>query len=520
MLAKVIGAAVQGIDAIAVTIEVAVNRGSGYTLVGLPDTAVKESGERVKCAILQTGLKFPGRSIVINMSPADVKKEGSAYDLPIAIGLLAGDDKLPSEKLHRYMMMGELSLDGLLRPIKGALPMAIKAREMGLDGFILPRSNAHEAAVVNNLNVYGVDTFKEVIDFFNGEAMLTPTIVDTRAQFAAAQFDFPFDFSEVKGQEEVKRAFEVACAGGHNILLVGSPGSGKSMMAKRLPSIMPPLTLREALETTKIHSVAGRLKSGTTLMSTRPFRAPHHTISPVALVGGGSYPTPGEISLAHNGVLFLDELPEFNRSVLEVMRQPLEDRHISISRAKYAIDYPASFMLVASMNPCPCGYYGHPTKKCICNEYQRVHYMSKISGPLLDRIDIQVEVQPVGLDEISSARQGESSAAIRERVMRARAIQQQRFADEPGIHCNAQMTPALMHKYAEPDAAGLVKMKATIDRLNMSARAYDRILKVSRTIADLAGSDRVESDHILEAINYRKLDRSNYFTFNPTGFPM
>ena len=511
MLTRTFGAAVQGINAIKVDIEVSVDWGSGFVIVGLPDTAVRESAERVKCAVTQAGFDFPARSVVVNMSPADIKKEGSAYDLPLAIGILAGDEKISADKLGRYMLMGELSLDGTLRPIKGALPMAIVARELHLDGFILPRTNAMEAAVVNNLNIYGVDSLQQVIAFLNGDQELVPTIVDTRAEFAKAQGQFSYDFADVKGQEMVKRALEVACAGGHNILLTGSPGSGKSMMAKRIPSILPPLTLSEALETTKIHSVAGKLPSGTTLLTTRPFRAPHHTISPVALCGGGSFPTPGEISLAHNGVLFMDELPEFPRTVLEVMRQPLEDRVISISRAKYATEYPASFMLVASMNPCPCGYFGHPKKQCVCTDYQRINYMSKISGPLLDRIDLQIEVQPVDFDQMSSKSPGEPSSAIRARVIAARDIQAQRFKDVKGVYCNAQMTPKLLHQYAEPDAAGLEKLRDAMERMNMSARAYDRILKVARTIADLEAAPTVLDHHIMEAIGYRNLDRSGYF---------
>lgn len=510
MLTKTFSAAVHGIDAILVNIEVSVEWGSGFTIVGLPDTAVKESAERVRCAIGQAGYEFPRKMVVINMSPADIKKEGSAYDLPIAIGVLAGDEKIPADRLDRYMMMGELSLDGSLRPIKGALSMAILAREMQLDGFIVPRANALEAAVVNKLNVYGVDNLTQVIDFLSGKAQLEPTVVDTRAEFARAQGQYPFDFAEVKGQEVVKRAFEVACAGGHNILLVGSPGSGKSMMAKRLPSILPPLSLGEALETTKIHSVAGKLPGGTTLMTMRPFRSPHHTISQVALVGGGTTPQPGEISLAHNGVLFADELPEFNRSVLEVMRQPLEDRKITISRAKYTIEYPCSFMFVASMNPCPCGYYGDLTHNCVCTPGQIQRYMNKISGPLLDRIDIQCEISPVPFKDISKAAPGEPSARIRERVIRAREIQAERFKDFKGIHCNAQMTERMIHQFAEPTEEGINLLRMAMEKLSLSARAYNRILKVARTIADLAGSQQVEPQHLAEAIGYRTLDRGDW----------
>ena len=510
MLTKVFGAAVHGIDAIVVTIEVSVDTGIGYTIVGLPDAAVKESNERIRTAMKQCGQSFPHRQVVVNMSPADVRKEGAAYDLPLATGILAADGKISAGRLARFMIMGELSLDGSVLPIKGALPMAIKARELGYEGFIVPKANVKEAAVVNNLDVYGVENMKEVIGFFNGEYRLKPTVINTREEFFSTVNNYDFDFSEVRGQENVKRAFEVACAGGHNIILVGSPGSGKSMMAKRLPSILPPLSLQEALETTKIHSVAGKLERGATLMTRRPFRAPHHTISPVALVGGGTYPSPGEISLAHNGILFLDELPEFSRQVLEVMRQPLEDRHITISRAKYSVDYPASFMLVASMNPCPCGYYGHPTKPCVCPPGAVHKYLSKISGPLLDRIDIQIEVSPVQFDEMASNVPSESSASIRERVVRAREIQQRRFAGEKGIHCNAQMTSRLIRQCATPDAEGLEHLKHAMTRLSMSARAYDRILKVARTIADLAGEERVQSKHLQEALSYRNLDRENW----------
>ncbi|MEG1564324.1 MAG: YifB family Mg chelatase-like AAA ATPase [Bacteroides sp.] len=510
MLVKVFGAAVQGIDATLITIEVNSTRGCMLYLVGLPDIAVKESHQRIVSALQVTGYKMPSTQLVINMAPADIRKEGSSYDLPLAIGILAASGTIASDKTSRYMLMGELSLDGTIQPIKGALPIAIKAREEGFEGLLIPQQNAREAAVVNNLKVYGVSNIREVIKFFNNECELQPTVVNTREEFYAQQELFDFDFSEVKGQENVKRALEVAAAGGHNLIMIGAPGSGKSMMAKRLPSILPPLSLGESLETTKIHSVAGKLDRNSSLITKRPFRDPHHTISQVAMVGGGSFPQPGEISLAHNGVLFLDELPEFNRSVLEVLRQPLEDRRITISRVKCSIDYPAGFMLVASMNPCPCGYYNHPTKACVCSPGQVQKYLNKISGPLLDRIDIQIEIVPVPFEKMAEQRSAESSAAIRERVIQARQLQAERFVQHSSIYCNAQMTSKQLAIYAQPDASGLALLKHAMERLNLSARAYDRILKVSRTIADLAGSKEILSAHLAEAIGYRNLDRENW----------
>lgn len=510
MLVKTYAAAVQGISATIVTIEVSSTKGIQFFLVGLPDVAVRESHERIISAFQVSGYKFPRSRIVVNMAPADIRKEGSAYDLPLALGILAAAEEIDSERLADYMMMGELSLDGSLQPVKGVLPIAIKARDAGFKGLIVPKQNAREAAVVGDLEVYGVETIKEVIEFIDKKRTLEPTVVDIQDEFCKQQQKYDLDFSDVKGQENVKRALEVAAAGGHNLLMIGAPGSGKSMLAKRLPSILPPFTLQESLETTKIHSVAGKIDRGMALMGQRPFRSPHHTISTVAMVGGGTFPQPGEISLAHNGVLFLDELPEFNRSVLEVMRQPLEDRCITISRARFSVDYPAGFMLIASMNPCPCGFYNHPDRPCSCSPGAVQKYMNRISGPLLDRIDIQIEIVPVPFEKISVQRPSEPSSSVRERVVKARLIQERRFADCEGIHCNAQMTPKLLHKYASPDEAGLALLKNAMNKLSLSARAYDRILKVSRTIADLEGAEKIEARHLAEAINYRSLDRESW----------
>ena len=510
MLVKTYCAAVNGLEVTTVTVEVSLSRGVQFHLTGLADTAVRESYDRIKAALANNGYKMPMMDITINLAPADIKKEGSSYDLPLAIGILAASNKVDSTRLSQFMMVGELGLDGQLQPVRGALPIAIRARAEHYTGLIVPMQNVREAAVVNNISIYGMEKLSDVVNFFNGDTSYQPTVVDTRREFYEQQNQFELDFSDVRGQESVKRALEVAAAGGHNLMMIGPPGSGKSMMAKRLPSILPPLSLAESLETTQIHSVAGKLPRDTSLISQRPFRAPHHTISQVALVGGGQNPQPGEISLAHNGVLFLDELPELSRSVLEVLRQPLEDRHITISRAKYNVEYPCSFMLIASMNPCPCGYYGDPTHHCVCTPGQIQRYMNKISGPLLDRIDIHCEIQAVPFAELSKMQPGESSDKIRERVIKARKIQEERFKSYRGIHSNAMMTEKMLHEYAEPDEESMDMLRMAMERLKLSARAYTRILKVARTIADLEDSERVLSQHIAEAIGYRNLDRGDW----------
>ena len=509
MLVQTYSAVVNGLDVTTVIMEVSTAAGSSFHLTGLGDEAVREGRDRVMAAVQNNGYEIPIRDITVNLAPADIRKAGTGFDLPMALALLVATETIQIN-LDGYMFVGELGLDGRLQPIKGALPIAIQARKEQFKGLIVPKANAREAAVVNRLQVYGMESLGQVIRFLKGEENVEPTLVDTRKEFYEHQTDYPLDYSDVRGQESVKRALEVAAAGGHNLIMVGPPGSGKSMMAKRLPSILPPLTLAESLETTQIHSVAGILKQGSSLITQRPFRSPHHTISEVALVGGGSNPMPGEISMAHNGVLFCDELPEFNKHTLEVMRQPLEDHIINISRANYSVTFPCNFMFVASMNPCPCGYYGDPTHHCVCTPGQRQRYLNKISGPLLDRIDIQCEISPVPFSQLSKMQPGESSADIRKRVIAARAIQTERFKSVKGIHCNAQMTERMIHLYAEPDAEGFKRLRDAMERLSLSARAYSRILKVARTIADLDGSTNVRAEHIGEAISYRKLDRADW----------